>query len=222
MIVVVAGEAVGSLAVPPASAHAGATSSYTITRGLCGGRQVAISLGYVHPRSVAVGSFPGVGAYRIFVTIDSAGQACDLYGTYAAVRHENLTLTVQDLTHPFNGTALLLATLDLMPGSLAGTSGFRWSVPTRASVSQLLPGNAVLLGTADLEWIPQVVNHLNLTFEETIFADGSPSYVGDTLLFTLTVRFVADSTACFGACWSPFFDEGFTVTRAYAAVVVSA
>ncbi len=223
VVLVIAGEAYGYLGAGATSAPASYSTRYTVTQGLCGGRTVAAALADVHTGSLTVGVSVGVGSYRIYLTIDSLGQPCDPYGNYVAVRHENVTLSVRDLTSPFNGTELWIGGLDVSVGPLASAFGATWSAPTRATAlaSQLGPGNAQLLGTVDVEWNPQVDGHLNVTCEETVFADPGLAHVGATMLFVATARFAVDNSACFGRCWSPFFDEGFTANLTYQVVVSS-
>lgn len=206
----------GSMGVGPPPAAGVASYSFPVAAGLCAGTTVVVTPSVAHPATLVVGYgsiFTGVGSFQLRFNVLSAGQACDRIGNFAALRHVNLTLSARDLTIPFAGPDPWFATLDVQMDRSTWMYSMGWSIPTKAGW-HLGTDNASPLGSVDIEWNPAASSHLNATFTETVFLDAW-AHAGDTIRFTLDLRFVVDNSACFGHCWSPFFDETFTRTFAF-------
>ena len=211
VLVVLAGEAYGFLELVGSPVPSGFPVPYTAMEGPCPGRTVAVALAAAHAESFPVdATLAGVGSYKTYLTFDGIGQACDRYGDDVAERHEDVNVTARDRTHPFPATVHCFAALDIDVRSPSSTYDMAYSVPTRTVTSARGPRNAILLRTAGVEWPPQTATHPNVTISVTVFPDLYGLHKGDAIRFTVRVRFLADHSACFGGCRSPFYDEPFS------------
>ncbi len=218
----VAGVSYGFSGVAVMPTPAGFPMSYISTQWPCAGHNVGVSLVPVRAPSVPINATGAlVGGYEVHLIIEAIGQVCDRYGDYVAVRHASVNLTVRDLTHAFNATDIWFAGLDMAVTSPSPLVSSVYSLPSKANVTQLGPGSAVLLGSAAVDWQPQMATHLNVTFTQTVFADTYSIHGGDTLQFLASVLFAVDSSACFGGCWSPFSAESFNGSVRFEVPVIS-
>ncbi len=96
------------LLAPVAPLTAGPTGfRHTKHGGLCAGKLFVAYPSVVASDSISVPPVANANDWReypVYVPIDTDGQKCDAFGSYVGMRHVNISLRTEDLTHPFNGT----------------------------------------------------------------------------------------------------------------------
>lgn len=221
---VVSVESYGLFAPLPALESSAVALTYTKAGGLCAGRTFEVVPEVSAPPMIPApqGTSPSAWIpFAIGVTANTSGQACDPLGNFVGLRHTNVTVRVRDATQPFNASESWFESLDVL--FILGTASCNFGLYQCSAEwhSHLDTSGELTLGSWDAEWNAGRVQALNVTFVAMV-GGSAILHVGDRLVFTVTFSFVIADSACFGACWSPFFDEGWTHVETFAASVVAA